>query len=76
MSAVCDLRIEKDRSVRRRCPKCKKLRYGRMVHYYDTVRVFLECGVMLDFGYECWMIDDREKSRQWHGQRTRGALRK
>lgn len=57
---------EADRRVRRRCPKCRKLRYGDLRHYFDTVRVFLQCGVMVDSGYGYWAIDDPEQSRKWH----------
>lgn len=70
-AAINYARAFKDRRVRVRCPKCKRLRYGERKHYYDTTRDFLECGVMLDYGYGCWAIDKPEVSRVWHGKKQK-----
>lgn len=53
-SALCDLREKPDRRVRRRCPFHKRLCYGRLAEYYDTVRVYFDCGTELDYGYGYW----------------------
>jgi len=53
--AICDLRTSPDRRARRKCPYHKKMEYGEMVTAYDTIRVFLDCGTLLDYGYGYWV---------------------
>jgi len=52
--AICDLRTAPDKRTRKKCPFHKMLEYGDLVTAYDTTRVFLECGVLLDYGYGYW----------------------
>jgi hypothetical protein len=52
--AICDMREAPDRRVRRRCPLDKRLCYGQLAEYYDTRRVFFDCGTVLDYGYGYW----------------------
>lgn len=40
--------------VRRKCPFHKRLCYGNRQEYYDTVRIFFDCGTMADYGYGEW----------------------
>ncbi len=41
---------EKKRT-RRYCPYHKRLCYGFKQEYYDTLRIFFDCGTMVDTGY-------------------------
>ena len=38
--------------LRTTCPQDGKLVYGRLVRYYDTDHMNLDCGVQMDRGYE------------------------
>jgi len=33
------------------CPYHKRLEYGKRQDSYDTIRIFFDCGTMLDIGY-------------------------
>ena len=53
-SKVKSLREEPDRRTWKICPLHKRREYGNLVTMYDTVRVFLTCGTMIDYGYGYW----------------------
>ncbi|KKM00940.1 hypothetical protein LCGC14_1799390 [marine sediment metagenome] len=44
-------RCEHPERVRILCPHHKKLCYGEKQSFYDTTRVFFDCGTFLDYGY-------------------------
>lgn len=37
--------------TRAKCPFHKHLCYGERHRYYDTTRIFFDCGTMVDYGY-------------------------
>ncbi len=51
LGAICDLVIAPPRRTRKRCPVHEKLHYGTWKEYYDTMRMFFDCGTMADYGY-------------------------
>jgi len=44
-------RCENPKRTRRLCPHHKKLEYGELQEFYDTTRVFFDCGAFADYGY-------------------------
>lgn len=44
-------RCENPKRTRRNCPYHKKLEYGELQEFYDTTRVFFDCGTYVDYGY-------------------------
>lgn len=42
--------INRERT-RAMCPHHKHLCYGEKQEFYDTIRIFFDCGTMVDFGY-------------------------
>ena len=44
-------RCEHPERARAQCPYHKKLEYGERQSFYDTTRVFFDCGAMADYGY-------------------------
>ncbi len=44
-------RCENPKRIRLLCPHHKKLEYGELQDFYDTRRVFLDCGTFVDYGY-------------------------
>ena len=44
-------RCENPKRTRRKCPYHKKLEYGELQEFYDTTRIFFDCGTLLDYGY-------------------------
>jgi len=44
-------RCENPKRTRRLCPHHKKLEYGELQEFYDTTRVFFDCGTFADYGY-------------------------
>ena len=49
--AVHIYRCENPKRTRRICPFHKKLEYGELQEFYDTTRMFFDCGTFLDYGY-------------------------
>jgi hypothetical protein len=37
--------------TRKICPHHKKLEYGELQDFYDTRRIFFDCGTFADYGY-------------------------
>ena len=58
-SAICSLGLREPARVVRWCPLHKQDEEGLMVYCYDTHRVFLDCGVMVDYGYGYWKPPSR-----------------
>jgi len=54
-------RADNVKRVRRLCPYHKHQCYGTMHEYYDTTRVFLDCGTGLDYGYGDWTPPKKTK---------------
>ena len=44
-------RCENPKRTRALCPHHKKLEYGELQEFYDTTRVFFDCGTLVDYGY-------------------------
>lgn len=44
-------RCESPQRTRRLCPQHKKLEYGELQDFYDTRRIFFDCGTFVDYGY-------------------------
>ncbi len=44
-------RCENPMRTRALCPHHKKLCYGERQDFYDTRRIFFDCGTMIDYGY-------------------------
>ena len=44
-------RCEHPTRTRAMCPHCKHLCYGERQEFYDTVRIFFDCGTYADYGY-------------------------
>lgn len=44
-------RCENPKRTRIMCPYCKHLCYGEKQEFYDTTRIFLDCGTYVDWGY-------------------------
>jgi hypothetical protein len=44
-------RCEKPQRTRAMCPHHKHLCYGEKQEFYDTTRVFFDCGTFVDYGY-------------------------
>ena len=44
-------RCENPKRTRRLCPHHKKLEYGESQEFYDTTRIFFDCGTFADYGY-------------------------
>lgn len=49
-------RCENPKRTRRVCPHHKKLEYGELQEFYDTTRMFFDCGTFLDYGYGYYEI--------------------
>lgn len=45
---------DKTKRIRRQCPYHKRLCYGGQADFYDTVKVFFDCGTSVDYGYSEW----------------------
>lgn len=71
--AICDMATG-ERRTRRRCPFHEHLCYGRLVEYYDTVRMFFDCGTFADYGYREWRLPEGVSERRWREiKRARSA---
>lgn len=44
-------RCENPKRTRHLCPHHKKLEYGELQDFYDTRRIFFDCGTLVDYGY-------------------------
>jgi len=44
-------RCENPQRTRQLCPHHKKLEYGEKQEFYDTTRIFFDCGTFADYGY-------------------------
>lgn len=44
-------RCENPVRTRVKCPHHKHLCYGEKQEFYDTIRIFFDCGTVLDYGY-------------------------
>lgn len=60
--ALCSMEEKPMRRTRRRCPFHQCLHYGRLRIYYDTVRVFFDCGTVLDYGYGYWQKPSKRRA--------------
>lgn len=45
-------RCENPIRTRAMCPHHKLLEYGEKQEFYDTTRIFFDCGTFVDYGYE------------------------
>lgn len=44
-------RCENPKQTRALCPHHRKLEYGELQDFYDTRRIFFDCGTFVDYGY-------------------------
>jgi len=44
-------RCEKPKRTRALCPHHNHLCYGELQEFYDTTRIFFDCGTFVDYGY-------------------------
>jgi SAM-dependent MidA family methyltransferase len=44
-------RCENPKRTRKICPHHKQLEYGELQEFYDTTRIFFDCGTFADYGY-------------------------
>ncbi len=44
-------RCENPKRTRRLCPHHNQLEYGELQEFYDTTRIFFDCGTFVDYGY-------------------------
>lgn len=44
-------RCEHPKRIRELCPFHKRLCYGEQQDFYDTRRIFFDCGTVIDYGY-------------------------
>lgn len=44
-------RCRNPKRTRAMCPHHKHLCYGEKQEFYDTTRIFFDCGAMVDYGY-------------------------
>jgi hypothetical protein len=51
-SAICNLKVEPDKRVRRRCPWHKKVESATFRVCYDTYYLFFDCGATVTMGDE------------------------
>lgn len=54
-------RCENPKRTRRLCPFHKKMEYGELQEFYDTTRVFFDCGTFVDHGYGYYELPTRYK---------------
>ena len=47
--------------TRRMCPYHHHLCYGNKQEFYDTTRIFFDCGAMVDFGYGYYDLPPKKK---------------
>ena len=68
MSEIHIYTADKQKRVRRKCPYHKHLCFGILQEFYDTVRVFFDCGTSVDYGYGEWRPPQKKKCskcRKW-----------
>ena len=51
MNGLHIYRCENPKRSRRICPHHKKLEYCELQEFYDTLRIFFDCGTFVDTGY-------------------------
>lgn len=51
MTGLHIYRCEKPTRTRAMCPHHKHLEYGERQDFYDTRRIFFDCGTFVDYGY-------------------------
>lgn len=63
-------RCENPRRTRQLCPYHKKMEYGELQEFYDTRRIFFDCGTFVDYGYGYYEPPKRYKRLQvyWDGE--------
>lgn len=69
-------RADNERRTRRTCPYHKKSEYGNLQEYYDTVRVFFDCGTLADYGYGFYRIPQAVQREQWRATKRRQRARR
>ena len=57
--------------VRQRCPFHKRLCYGDKQEFYDTTRVYFDCGTVADYGYDEWTAPRSVQRRKWREAKRR-----
>ncbi len=51
MNGIHIYRCENPQRTRAMCPYHKRLCYGERQEFYDTTRIFFDCGTEVDYGY-------------------------
>ena len=68
-------RANKIRRTRARCPFHKQLEYGQLQEFYDTQRVFFDCGTFWDVGYGQYKIPPEVTRARAKAARERRKVR-
>ena len=50
-SGIHIYRCEHPKRTRKLCPHHKRLEHGELQDFYDTRRIFFDCGTFVDYGY-------------------------
>lgn len=58
--------------TRRQCPFHKKLEYGELQEFYDTTRIFFDCGTFVDGGYGYYVPPKQYKHLQIFWDSSKG----
>mgnify|MGYP001562260485 CR=1 FL=1 len=63
-------KCENPKRTRRLCPHHRKLEYGELRDFYDTIRIFFDCGTFVDYGYGYYKPPLKYKRLRifWDGQ--------
>lgn len=69
-------RCENPKRTRRLCPHHKKLEYGELQDFYDTRRIFFDCGTFVDYGYGYYEPPKKYKQLEtfWDSERQSYTL--
>ena len=62
MTGLHIYRCENPKRVRRMCPFHKHQCYGEIQEFYDTARIFFDCGTYADYGYGYYEPPKKYKS--------------
>ncbi len=57
--------------IRRWCPYHQRLCYGERQAFYDTIRLFFDCGTFIDTGYGYWREPQTVTRTRWREAKRR-----
>ena len=68
---ICVFTADTSSRARRRCPYHKRLCYGTLRTYYDTVRMSFDCETFVDYGYGEWRPPPHVQRAKWRVAKRR-----